>query len=58
MTQAHFQLDDDFKPSELSSWYRRAASGDIAVITLPDRACKVRLIRGDRERVCWGPDGG
>jgi hypothetical protein len=53
-----YRLDEDFKPYDLTTWHHHAELGDIAVIALPKRACKVQLIRGYRDSVCWWPEGG
>jgi len=58
MVVVQYRLDEDFKPSDLKTWYHHAALGDMAVIALPKRACKVQLIRGYRDSVCWWPEGG
>lgn len=58
METVQYRLDEDFKPYDVTSWYHQAKPGDIAVITLPNRACKVQLIRGYRDSVCWWPEGG
>jgi hypothetical protein len=53
-----YRLDEDFKPYDLRTWYHNAEPGDMAVIALPKRTCKVQLIRGYRDCVCWWPEGG
>ena len=58
MVTVQYRLDDDFKPHDLKAWYRSTEPGDMAVIALPNRACKVQLIRGCRDSVCWWPEGG
>jgi hypothetical protein len=58
METVQYRLDEDFKPSDLTAWYHSTEPGDMAVIALPNRACKVQLIRGYRESVCWWPEGG
>lgn len=58
MATVQYRLDDDFKPYDVTAWFRSTEPGDIAVITLPNRKCKVQLIRGYRDTVCWWPEGG
>jgi hypothetical protein len=58
METVQYRLDEDFKPYDLTAWYHSTEPGDMAVIALPNRACKVQLIRGYRESVCWWPEGG
>jgi hypothetical protein len=58
MVVVQYQLDEGFKPYDLKTWYHNAALGDMAVIALPTRTCKVRLIRGYRDSVCWWPEDG
>ena len=58
MVTVQYRLDEDFKPFDLKTWYHNAEPGDMAVITLPKRACKVQLIRGYRDSVCWWLEGG
>jgi hypothetical protein len=58
MATVQYRLDEDFKPYDLTAWYHSTEPGDIAVITLPNRACKVQLIRGYRDSVCWWPESG
>jgi hypothetical protein len=58
MAIVQYRLDEDFKPDDLTTWYHRTEPGNMAVITLPNRACKVQLIRGRRDHVCWWPEGG
>ena len=58
MEIAEYRLDEDFKPYDLTTWYQSAEPGDMAVVALPQRACKVQLVRGDRDSVCWWPEGG
>ena len=58
MERAKFQLNNNFLPSDLTAWHRNTQPGDMAIIALPGRDCKVQLIRGYRESVCWWPEGG
>jgi hypothetical protein len=58
MEIVQYRLDEDFKPYDLTAWHHSTEPGDMAVIALPNRACKVQLIRGYRESVCWWPEGG
>ena len=57
MDIVQYRLDEDFKPHDVTTWYQRSEPGAMAVVTLPDRACKVQLIRGPRDHVCWWPEG-
>ena len=58
MATVSFQLHQDFIPQDVPTWYDRTNPGDIAVITLPDRFCAVRLIHSHPNRVRWSPQGG
>jgi hypothetical protein len=57
MATAAFQLFEDFFPQDVVAWYHQAALRDMAVITLPHRLCRLRLIRGNQECVVWWPEG-
>ena len=58
MEIVQYRLDVDFKPYDVTTWYHHTAPGDMAVIKLPNRTCKVQLIRDSRDHVCWWPEGG
>jgi hypothetical protein len=58
MTTVSFQLNQDFLPQDVPTWYDRTNPGDIAVIILPDRFCAVHLIHSHPNRVRWSPQGG
>jgi hypothetical protein len=54
----YFRLTEDFVVDDLMTWYYTAVVGDIAVIPLPTRPCRVRLVCGDNQQVGWESEGG
>jgi hypothetical protein len=56
----HFRLTENFMVmvNDLMTWYHAAVVGDTAVIPLPARTCRVRLVCGVNQQVGWWPDGG
>ena len=58
MSAIHFRLTEDFMVDDLMAWYDAAVVGDTAVIPLPGRTCRVRLVCGVNQQVGWWPDEG
>ena len=57
MATVSFRLGEDFLPRDLAQWHQDSRRGDIAIIALPDRPCKVRLITRPNNYVSWWPEG-
>jgi hypothetical protein len=58
MLTMHVRLDADSVRRALQDWYNGARVNDTVVITIPSRACEVRLIHRPNRRVYWWPYGG
>ena len=58
MATVSFQLNQDFLPQDVPTWYDRSNPGDVAVISLPGRVCKVHLMHRHPHGVWWWPQGG
>jgi hypothetical protein len=57
MATTHFRFQTSVTPGHVEEWYRVAAVGDAAIISVPSHAYTVSLIRRRNNHVHWWMSG-